>query len=173
LVVPDKCFKFLSLRHFSVQPTTRPLVEMGQGECCSCDHADRNFPWTRLKCEQTGCLQACESGVERPPAEPKYQQRVNEPGCGLGFDGYPAAFTCRGVSMLRWSEIDNVGLHGSLLSFPDRTPLVSKKLQDSSEIRLFSRTASPRPLHRKRRLQPLPPQPPSLDGRCSQRQWHQ
>jgi len=29
LVVPDKCFKFPFLRHFSVQPTTRPLVEMG------------------------------------------------------------------------------------------------------------------------------------------------
>jgi hypothetical protein len=43
--------------------------------------------------------------------------------------------TCRGVSMLRWSEIDDVILHSSLLSFIDRTPLGSKKLHDLTEIR--------------------------------------
>src|SRR5271165_82602 len=126
----------LFLRHFSVQPKTRPLVEMGQGECCSCDHADRNFPGTRLKCEESGRLQAFESGVERPPTEPKDEQRIDEPGRDLGFNGYPAALTCGGVRILLWSEIDNIILHRSLLSFTDRTPLGRKKLQDFSEIRL-------------------------------------
>src|SRR5208282_3315320 len=164
LVVPDKCFKFLFLRHFSVQPTTRPLVEMGQGECCSCDHADRNFPGTRLKCEQSGRLQAFESSVERPPTEPKDEQRIDEPGCGLGFNRYPAALTCGGVGMLLWSEIDNIILHSSLLSFTDRTPLGCKKLQDYFRTG-YSLTLSPG----KRRLQPLPPlglQPPG--GACNE-----
>src|ERR1700719_373682 len=109
-------------------------MELGQGECCGCDHVSAKRLDARLKYQYPGRLQELDSGEQGPRAQPDNEKRFNQAGAAFVLNPNPAATAANPLPVILWRENDDVVLHSDYVDFSNRTQGSGEKLQNSLNL---------------------------------------